>query len=187
MFRPGQPRCTWSTSHRAPRPPPPGQGPWTAVPRSLLLDLLCILAARPRGSHGFAPTHILLAPVLMFLPVPLRQAQFKSLFFLPFLSFPSLIHLLVPFPSSLLHPCIPFHHFPAPSFPPSHATRAGEMGEQHCPDTSRQRAASRAFPSLSPSTSSSVYLAPSFQTKARASQRCQQQRLSHFQVYLGFI
>jgi len=88
-------------------------GPRTAVPRSLLLDLLLIPASDPKAPHSFAPARILLPPVLIFLPVPLRQAQLKSLFlFLPFLSFPP-VEFTSCFPSPPLS-STPCHHSPAP-------------------------------------------------------------------------
>lgn len=92
LFRLRQPRRTWTTSHRppaAPSPPPP-----RALERRRQVPssgpALCPRRQTPRipwvCSHPYSScTRV--APV--FLPVPLSRAQFKSLFFLPFLSFPS--------------------------------------------------------------------------------------------------
>lgn len=148
-----------------PGPPSPGFFFWTCSASS---------QPDPEDPRGFAPTPILLPPVLMFLPVPLRRAQFKSLSF--FFTLPLLC------PSSL---SIISHSSP---FPPGHTVRAGKMDEQHCPDASRQQSAFREISQPPPSPPSiSVYLDPSLQIKDRSSQRCQQQRPSNFQVYLGFI
>ena len=129
------------------QPPTRPPGPWTVVPRALL-DPLCILTTRPPGSCAFAPTSILLLPVLMFLPVPLRQAQFKSLLFfypsLVFLQFNSPLFLSFLCPSSL---SIISQHS---SFPPGHAAHTGQIG----PAASAAPAAPAALPRCQPTVRS---------------------------------
>lgn len=146
MFRLGQPRRTWPTTQR-----PQQRRPLSCAAPGLrspgLFVQICSASSQPdpRDAHGFAPTHIPLPPVLMFLPVPLRQAQFKSLFF--FFFYLSLVCLQFSSPPLSLSPLCPSSLSIIP--PPQ---RAGKTEEQHCPDASRQQSASRAFPSRPPPT-----------------------------------
>lgn len=190
-FRPGQPRHTWPTPQRPPQRLLPSrsapEGPGLQSPGLFFWTCSASSQPDPEDPRGFAPARIILPPVVMFLPVPLRRAQFKAFSFctLPQFSF-SLIHLLFPFPSSvLLHP---FPSFPTPLLSLLATPR---VQGRWTSSTARTPADSDQLPGHFPTsllpTSLSVYLAPSFQVKARSSQRCRQQRPSHFQVYLGFI
>ena len=182
----GQHHIVPSSACRPPARPP--KGPRLRSPG--LFFWTCSASSRPdpEDPHGFAPACFLLPPVLMFLPVPLRRAQFKSLFFF----YPSLVFLQFnspPLSLPLLRPSSlhPFPSFPAPRLSLLATPRVqGRWTSSAAQMPANSNQLSGHFPA-SPPPSISVYLDPSLQIKARSTQRCQQQRPSHFQVYLGFI
>lgn len=130
------------------------------------------------SSHHRHLTPSLLPPVLMFNPTQMSTVQ-KPFFFTLQFSF-TLIPLLFPVPSLCPSPLSIFSTLTFPSWP-CHIFREDGSSTAGC------QLALRALPSLFHPINISVSLDVSLQTKTQPPQRCQQQRLSHFQVYLGFI